>query len=102
MVKKPLNLKKLKNILLTSYFKKLSRLGKTITSFLPYENINKKDKSCTSHRLRTLSNIKRIRQNLSYWNTCMIKFNNEFPHRQVDEEVDNIQQCMIFNFVGNY
>ena len=46
---------------------------------------NKKNKSCTSHRLRTLSNVKRIRQNLSYWSACMIKFNNEFLQRQVDD-----------------
>ena len=30
---------------------------------------------------KTLSNMKRIRQNLSYWSACMIKFNNELLHR---------------------
>ena len=46
---------------------------------------NKKDKSCSSHRLWTLSNMKRIRCNLNYLSACMKKFNNEFRHRKVDD-----------------
>ena len=44
---------------------------------------NKKNKSCTSHRLWTLSNMKRIRQNLIYLSACVKIFINVFLHREV-------------------
>ena len=45
--------------------------------------LNKKEKSCTSHRLWTLSIMKRIRETLNYWNACMKKL-KQFLHTYMD------------------
>ena len=49
----------------------------------PTTTKNRKDKSCTLHRLWTLSNRKKIKQNLYYWSVSMKKFNSQFLRTQV-------------------